>query len=181
MLTLSKAHSLFQIVRSVKRVTPRKHQGPVDYLIVSLNLRKANMETITTTSGDPHPMPCYKRRILALREDSIAEEEQDKADYRVFLDGSGLEGGIGAVAVIYRKGSNIPLNHLKAYLGPSTKHNSYEGEAVGGLLACWLIRNTIGTGFKTVSIYIDNQVLIKVMDIPKALLGLPGSGLCQYG
>ena len=87
------------------------------------------------------------------------------------MDGSGLEEGIGAAAVIYRKGSNIPLNHLKAYLGPSTKHNSYKGEAVGGLLVCWLIRNTIGTDFKMVSIYIDNQALIKIMVAPKVLSG----------
>jgi len=170
-LTLSKAHPLFQIVRSTKCVASRKHQGPIDYLIASLSLGKVNMETITTTPGDPHLTPHYKRRIQASREDSIAEEAQDKADFKVFSDGSGLERGIGAAAVIYRKGSNISLNHLKAYLGPSTKHNSYKGEAVGGLLACWLIRNTIGTGFKTVSIYIDNQALIKVMAASKASSG----------
>ena len=87
------------------------------------------------------------------------------------MDGSGLEDGIGVVAVIYKKGISQPLKHLKAYLGPSTLHNTYEGEAVGGILVIWLIQGTAGTDFKNVSLYIDNQALITTSVSPKASPG----------
>ena len=41
-----------------------------------------------------------------------------------------LEGGIGAAAVLYKKGQARPVNQLKAYPRPMSKHNTYEGEAV---------------------------------------------------
>jgi len=84
---------------------------------------------------------------------------------------SGHKEGAGATAVIYRKGRNLLLRHLKAYLGPLTRHNTYEGEAVDGLLACWVIHNTIETSFKVVSLYINNQALIKASTRPGASLG----------
>ena len=119
------------------------------------------MEVVNPVGQALYQLPRVKTRIPATRELSIEEEGLDQADFKVFSDGSGQEGRIGAAAVIYKKGRSAPLRHLKAYLGPSTKHNTYEGEAVGGLLANWLIHRTPGTSFRSVSVYIDNQPLIK--------------------
>jgi len=108
---------------------------------------------------------------LATRELSIEKEDQDPADYKVFSDGSGLDEGIGAAAVIYRRGISQPIGHLKAYLGPPTMHNTYEVEVVGGILATWLTQITPGTDFKAVSLYIDNQSTIQASTNPKATSG----------
>jgi ribonuclease HI len=113
-----------------------------------------------------------RSRHITTREASIASEKLDKADFKVFTDGSGWNGGIGAAAVIYRKGQHRPAGHRKAYLGKSTKHNTYEGEAVGAILGTWLATVTPGTSGKSVSIYVDNQsVLTAAGEEPKATAG----------
>ena len=119
------------------------------------------MEAVTPVRQALYQLPHFKTRIPATRKLSIEEEGIDQADFKIFSDSSGQEERIEAV-VIYKKGRSAPLRHLKAHLGPSTKHNTYEGEAVGGLLANWLIWCIPGTSFRSVSVYIDNQPLIKV-------------------
>jgi hypothetical protein len=88
--------------------------------------------------------------------ESIAEEIADEADFKVFTDGSGIGNEIGATVILYRKGRRTPIQRLKAYLGHSSEHNTYEAEAVGVLLATWLIRNHPETAGKKVTIYTDN-------------------------
>jgi hypothetical protein len=56
-------------------------------------------------------------------------------------------------------------------LGSPDKHNVYEAEAVGALLALWILENTPATVGKTVSLYIDNQALVTALPHPKASLG----------
>ena len=55
------------------------------------------------------------------------------------------------------------MKEIQAYLGPKTKHNTYEAEATGAILAIWIIRNTIETIEKSVSLYIDNQAIIMAL------------------
>lgn len=62
----------------------------------------------------------------------------DKAGIRIYSDGSGFEGGIGAAAVLYR-GNNEPKT-LKYHLGPATEHTVYKGEGVGAMLGMELLR-----------------------------------------
>lgn len=89
----------------------------------------------------------------------------------MFSDGSGQENDIGSSAILFKKGFARPLKSLQAYLGPNTKRNTYEAEAVGALLAIWLIRNTHETIGKRVSVYIDNQAIVKAISGSK-----PSSG-----
>ena len=44
-------------------------------------------------------------------------------------------------------------------MGSLDKHNVYEAEAMGAILALWILENTPATVGKTVSLYIDNQAL----------------------
>jgi ribonuclease HI len=105
--------------------------------------------------------------------DSLAttEEKRDTAEFKVFTDGSSHDGGVGAAAIIYKKGQPRPVAQAKAHLGRSDKHNSYEAEVVGGILAMWLIANTQGTRRTVVSIYSDNQAFIKAAVKPSATPG----------
>jgi len=52
-----------------------------------------------------------------------------------------------------------------------SRHNTYEGEAVDGILVLWLICITLGTALKRISLYIDNQVIIKASTKSKATSG----------
>ena len=48
---------------------------------------------------------------------------------------------------------------------------TFEAEAVGAILALWLVRNTQEAIGKRVSLYVDNQAVIKALSSTKALSG----------
>ena len=173
MLTLPDTHPLQQLINKARRHAPSKHQGPIDHLLKTLKTENQHeeLETITPTTEDPYYTPRFQTSIQETRELSIEQEDSDTADFKVYSDGSGFEGGIGAAAVLYKKGQALPVRQLKAYLGPTSRHNTYEGEAVGGILALWLICITLGTALKRISLYIDNQAIIKASTKPKATSG----------
>jgi hypothetical protein len=43
-------------------------------------------------------------RIAPDRETALKEEEDDNSQFRIYTDGSGYEGHVGAGAVLYRNG-----------------------------------------------------------------------------
>jgi ribonuclease HI len=159
-LALPSTHPLHQIIKSARRNPPTKHLGPIDQLIKTLKLRNIKFETINPSFQDWERVRQLKTVIADSREDSISFEHSDTADFKVFSDGSGQDEGIGASAILYKKGFVRPRKDLQMYLGSKSKHNTYEAEAVGAILAAWLIRNTPEMIGKRVSLYIDNQAIV---------------------
>ena len=60
---------------------------------------------------------------------------------------------------------------MKAFLGPKTKHNTYEAEVAGALLATWITRNMPETIGRIVSLYIDNQAIVMALASAKTTSG----------
>ena len=170
-LTLPPNHPLHDIVMTVKDNPPTRHASPIANFLRIYKLTNSKLETITPPTQLPRPPNKFTTNISSSREESITNEKDDKADFKVFSDGSGLDGGIGAAAIIYSNERNTPISHLKKYMGPKEKHNTYEAEIVGAILATWIIRNCPSTVAKTVSLYIDNQAVIHTIDNPKAKSG----------
>jgi ribonuclease HI/endonuclease/exonuclease/phosphatase family metal-dependent hydrolase len=170
-LTLPSTNPLHQIIRKAKRYPPVKHPSPIDKLIKMFSLTDVNLETIypAVTLGNRDNR--FDTKIDKSREDSIKNESIDDADYRVYSDGSGQDNGIGAAAILYGTGRNRPVKNLKAFLGTSDKHNTYEAEAIGAILAIWLLETTPEAVGKRVSLYIDNQSIISAIVSPKATSG----------
>ena len=164
-LTLPASHPLHRIIKRAKRHPPDKHLGPLDELLRIFKLRNTKFETIESArqnvAGVMVPKPSTV--IAPTRDVSIAFEQNDDADFKAFSDGSGQDEGIGASAILYKRGFVRPVKEIQAYLGPKTKHNTYEAEAIGAILAIWIIRNTIETIGKTVSLYIDNQAIVMAL------------------
>ena len=164
-LSLPESHPLHRIIKNVRRHPPDKHRGPLDELIRLFRVQNTKFETIESArqniAGALVPKP--KTYIAPTRDVSIAFERNDDADFKAFSDGSGQEEGIGASAILYKKGFVRPIKEIQAYIGPKSKHNTYEAEAIGAILAIWIIRNTVETIGKTVSLYIDNQAIVLAM------------------
>jgi ribonuclease HI len=171
LLTLPPTHPLHRFIRAAQRSSPKKHPSSIDMLLKLLKLKKAKLETISPTMTDPYSSPRFKTAIPKSRKQSIEEEKADGAEFKIFTDGSNHDGGVGAAAVMFQKGSSRPIAQLKAYLGSPKEHNSYEAEIVGGILGAWLIRSTPGTNFKTVSIFSDNQAFVESSRRPRAASG----------
>ena len=168
MLTLPRTHPLHREVNKVKMSPPCNHPGSVDNLIKLFQLSNIRMETISPVTDDPSlPLP-HRIEISRTREESIKAAKRDKADFKIFTDGSSHNGGVGVAAVMYRKDYPSSIKFLKAQLGDSTEHNSYEAETVGGMLAMHLINISPDTNNKSVSVYVDNQAFITASTCPRA-------------
>jgi hypothetical protein len=171
LLTLPHTHPLHNIVQQVKENPPRKHECPIAGLLRIFDLLETSVETISPIAQLPRANTNYTTNIPGSREKSIEYEKNDKADFKVFSDGSGLNEGIGAAAILYAKNRHTPISQLKLYVGPETKHNTYEAETIGAILGTRLLSNCPDLVGKNVSLYIDNQAVILAVKNPKATPG----------
>ena len=176
-LTLPSKHPLHSIVQQVKASPPQRHASPIANLLRIFNLSEVIIETIQPNAQYQPPARSFTTTTSGSREESIEFERKDKAEFKVFSDGSGLNDGIGAAAVLYHKDRHTPISQLKVFLGPAAKHNTYEAETMGAILAAWLVNNCQDTVGKSVSLYIDNQAVISSLANPKAV---PGQYLTRH-
>ncbi|KAJ7191575.1 ribonuclease H-like domain-containing protein [Mycena pura] len=96
--------------------------------------------------------------IRSSKDEALEAEEKDEARWKVYSDGSGIDGKIGASAVLYRDGQEIRVSRLQ--LGADTDHTVYEAEGIGislGLGLLWAERCVEGD----VTIAVDSQPAIK--------------------
>jgi ribonuclease HI len=98
---------------------------------------------------------------------AIQEIQNDNTDVKVYTDGSGMDGKIGAAAVLYHNGRRKTHMHYK--LGTQAQHTVYEGEAVGALLGVKLISREWGV--QSITLCIDNQAVIKATQLTKPSAG----------
>ena len=170
-LTLPSSNPVHQVVQVAKRNQPQKHSGPLDNLLKIFELRDTEIESIYPAITLKSLSPRHRIEIDSSREESINSERIDDADYKVFTDGSGHDGGIGASAILYEKGRARILKTLQAFMGTSAKHNTFEAEAVGAILALWVLDNTPESVGKRVTLYTDNQSIAATLPYPKATSG----------
>lgn len=161
--TLSTAHPVGEILTRTYSYH-RNHIPPIIALLRLYSLKPAETEVILATSyrklGNTCPVPTH---IAQTREDSKAQEANSTADYKIYVDGSGYEGGTGAAAVVTQDGREVSVaSHT---LGPLTHYTTFDAEAVGLLLAAneILSRNLQGN----IDIYMDNQSVIQRMESGK--------------
>ena len=122
-----------------------------------------------------HWPPTYKRAftttIAETKEESIKDEGKDESEIRIYTDGLGFEGNTGAAAVFYRKGVKEPAKILRYHLGSLKKHTTFEGEAVGSILAAWMLQGQPEVGKLEATSYMDSQAFIKATGVRKTGLG----------
>jgi hypothetical protein len=168
LLTLPNTHPLHSILLQIKEHPPTRHECPIASLLRIFRLSGPTVETISPAIQLPVLATKFNIKIQDSREKSIEFKKKDKADFKVYSDGSGLSEGIGVAAALYAKNRHTPISQLKKYLGPNTKHNTFEAETVGAILGTWLLRNCPEAVGKNVSLYIDNQAVMLAANNPKA-------------
>ena len=75
------------------------------------------------------------------RDETKEEDRVLAADgaYQVYMDGSDIDGGVGAAALLYIPG-HAALRVLQLHLGPSTWHTVYKAEVAATVLRVELLR-----------------------------------------
>ena len=171
LLTIPSTHPLYKIVKETRRRPPTKHLSPIASLLKTFGTQNEKFEIILPLAKYSLRPLDFTTTIAKSRKDSIKQEKEDTADFKIFSDGSGVNGGIGTAAILYKKGRLTPIDKLKAFIGPATKYNTYEAEIIGALLATKVLENHQETIGKRVSLFIDNQAVIMALSNPKATSG----------
>ena len=122
-------------------------------------MRLQDCEKIASSTHPPNKDSTLRLQIADTWEESREEVEDDKAHVQVYLDGLGLEGMVGAVAVLFRDGQEVWT--IRYQLGPLTCHTTYGAEVVGVILAAELINRECAA--HTATIRLDNQAVIQVL------------------
>ncbi|KAJ7034147.1 hypothetical protein C8F04DRAFT_956737, partial [Mycena alexandri] len=92
------------------------------------------------------------------KEEAAEAEAADDAEWKVYTDGSGIEGCIGGAAVLYRGGEEVASARI--YLGRAFRHTVFEGEGVGGGLAMWLVERQAEVKGR-VTVVVDSQPAVR--------------------
>ena len=159
--TLPHHHPLYPYVQRAARICPQKLPSPLHRIMDAYKVHLDNTKTIQPVRQTPKWNAAFKVRIAPTKDQATDEESGDSAPVRIFSDGSGIEGNIGAAAVLYRRKNGAETKHvLRYYLGPETRHTVYEAEVAGEIMAQELLyHQTRGFG-RHVSMYVDNQASI---------------------
>jgi len=158
--TLPETHPLSKPVMSAARRFVKTHTTPLHHLMRELGRDPATLEMIEAVRQTNKWKAAFTMEIEEKREDAEVVELQDREDQagvRVYTDGSGLGGEIGAAAVLYR--GDMERGQLRYRLGTVEEHMVYEGECVGILLGLELIKQQ--QNMRKVTMYVDSQATIQ--------------------
>ena len=163
MATLPYEHPLSKLVKRKNIGKLKKHKGPIHHLVKWFKLDTRAIEKLPVAMCDPSKtseLP-FNTRIAENKEDSVEEVRNATEEIQIFLDGSALEGKVGALVVLTHKGRISKTLHF--HLRPDTEDTVHKAELIGILLGIHLLKTEKGAGIP-VSIGVDNQVAIKAFD-----------------
>ena len=155
--TLPTSHPLHNHIRQAARRFVEKHHSPLHKLMYKFKLKPDLMEKIEAVRQGPKWEPDTALRVAESKEMAKEEDRMDENSIKVYTDGSGYKGNIGAAAVLYRNG--VIKRKRRMRLGSMKHHTVYEGEGIGMILGLELIREERDVE-GMVSMGIDNTAAI---------------------
>ena len=151
--------------------TPHKYQSPLmraeQYFISEVyGTDVEKVERMSPYICEPwwEPIPVH----LGTLDEAINRHDQivlDGEHIRIYTDGSGIEGGVGAAAVIPALGRT-----KRAYLGSEQEFTVYSAELYGICMALWMCLD-LHTSSKKIAIFTDNQAAIQASHEPRISSG----------
>ena len=123
--TLPTTHPLHNPVSQAACRFIKKHHISLHELMYKFKLKPKMMEKIEATRQSPKWEPDMAIRIASNKEKAKEEDSKDRARTKVYMDGSGIGGQIGAAAVLYQDG--VLKRSRRMRLGTSKHHTVFEG------------------------------------------------------
>jgi ribonuclease HI len=163
--SLPKSHPLHPILRIRAKRYIKTHRSPLHQLTNIYDISPNEMEVISPVRSPPAYVPRIHTR--ATTNDPRASRESTgqrrESEIQVFSDGSGIDGKVGAAAILYHRG--IEAKVLRYHLGLLTDHTVFEAEATGVLLGIHLIKSMPHANNATIKL--DNQAVLAALSIRK--------------
>ena len=164
--TLPPTHPLYHDVTRASRFHIKHHRGPINDIIQYHKVQYKTTDTILPVRQSPKWTFKGKCIIETKTEKAIQNEIDDKAKIKIFTDRSGIDGQVGAAAVMFEEGREVEVKRFR--LGPLRQHEVYDGEGIGMVTAAGMLTNKRGHQISgPTSIYIDSQPAIRAAFIRK--------------
>jgi ribonuclease HI len=164
MATIPETHPLFKHVRRAASRRVKRHPAPLHGLMHDFDIDPKKIEIVDHRKADGSWKPKFQTKIGRCRLEGILMDWDDKAPLQIYTDGSGMDGKIGAAAVLYRNGRKI--RSLRMQLGSEKEHTVPEAEGVALILGLELLRGE--RGVRKVSMAADNVGAITRSDDARA-------------
>ena len=161
--SLPETHPLHSVFRTRAKRYIKTHRSPLHELASIYDIAPGNIEPTSPVRSPPAYVLKAKVPKLPVSEEAEEEEQIGEDVVQVFSDGSGLDGQVGAAAVMYRTGRGPRV--LRYHLGPLTDHTVFEAEAVGLLLALHMLKYECDAPRAIVRL--DNQAVLGALHIRK--------------
>jgi ribonuclease HI len=162
--SLLRPHPLHDVIRTAARRKVKRHKSPIHFLLYLSRLKPGNIETIEAVRQRPDYQPSFDRTICDTKDDAftMANLAHLGCEYKIYSDGSGYEGGVGASAILY-KGERV-VKTLRYYLGTDKCHTVYEAEGIGISMGLHLLTNLNRKINSAVIMGSDSQALIRATE-----------------
>ena len=162
--SLPKSHTLYAQVHSRSTHRAKRHLSPVHNLLRFANLNPKQVETISPVRRSPGYKKPF-RLIIPPSKDAalpLAQLTDNTVPVRVYSDGSGFEGGIGASAILYLK--NRLMKSIRFFLGSDQEHTVYKAEGVGLIMGLHLLSTLHSRFIHPTVLGSDSQAVIRALD-----------------
>jgi len=153
LVTFPQSHPLGRHMAQEARRYVKSHRALVHEIMHAFKLNPADFESIKPCTGGIKDDCNFTIHISGSKEEAKQAAEADQSEVVVCSDGSGHEGGIGAVAVLYRGGTERQM--LKKYLGGEDRHTVFEAELLSLSLAAEMLKDE--GQVQSVMIGVDSQ------------------------
>ena len=154
--TLPKTHPLTAHANKAVKTYVKSHRSPLHELLHAYKIVPSDFKDIRPIHTSPKHPPRYATRISANRNAALEEIMKLTQETRVYLDGSCIDGQIGAAAMMFKHGEEVCT--LRKHIGDEYHHTVYEAEVIGLTLAAKLIARE--PSVETTMIGANNQAAI---------------------
>jgi hypothetical protein len=169
MATLPETHPVHQHIRRAHKIHVKRHRSPLHCLLAAYKwINPDRTETIDAVRMGPKWKPLLGISIAPDKDEAKKEVQENQAEVKIFTDGSGYEGGIGAAAILLRR--DKPIRVLRYHLGTEKQQVVYGGEMIGLTLGARLLQ-TENQPFRSVAFFSDSQAAIRATQINKPVPG----------
>ncbi len=163
MACFPKGHPLHKTIWRATNQYIKRHRSPLHELTRDFDVQPDALETIKAVRFPPYWKSKVTVEIAETMQEAIAMERMDKSEVRAYGDGSGIDGGIGAAAVIYKGDRRVKT--LRLSVGSAKEHEVYDGEGLALTLCLEPLRSM--SNIKSASISIDNIAAIQATTLAR--------------
>jgi hypothetical protein len=136
-------------------------------ILHAFSIKPDEMETIHAVSKDPKWKPIHHIHIPGNAEEALNQLGNISDDILIYTDGSSIDRGVGAAAVMYKNGQVTKTLHK--HLGPNSKHTVFEAEIAGAIMGVDMAKRARADIGRTIAL--DNQAVIQSTTVAKQMSG----------